>query len=335
MRSVSHGQKGAVNYMTAVVMLLICTLVTGYILSDTVLGTRMSANGLSSERVAAAARAGLAEGLARLADRAPSLPADFSGAVAEQGTYRVRYAWRRQIVPQVLDVIAEARGPNADGLARTVVQSAVFVPWLNDAPPVPVIARGAVRVEADAVLVGADPSAPLIWAGSGVVAPAAFKGRYEDRDSKLRAIDAAGWFEAVFSATTARVRDLARRMPCTICDLSKSAPPARMFLVQGGTGSVSLLMSDTAGAANGPSIAVIEGDLELVAPLAFEGLLFVTGSVVIDHPSVSIKGAVVSAGGVTIRSGSITYVPRVFGALQQRGYFAPLPGSRHELIAGG
>ncbi|MBI1194878.1 MAG: hypothetical protein GC138_03395 [Gammaproteobacteria bacterium] len=322
------------NYLTAVIMLLICTLVTGYTLSDTVLEARLSTNGLSSEQVAAVARAGLAEGLARLADIEPSLPADFSGGLAEQGIYRVRYAWRRQAAPQVLDVIAEGRASDTDASVRTVVQSAVFVPWLIDAPLVPVISRDGVRVAAAVVLRNEDPNAPLIWSGGKAIVPSGFGGRLDDSDLRLRALDTAGWIEAAFSTSPARVRELAGLLSCTACDLSVVDPP-RMFMVHGGSGPASLRTSDPDRGPAGPLIAFIDGDLELDSPLAFDGLLFVTGSVVVDHPSVAIRGALVAGGDVALRAGSVMHAPGVLEVLHRRGYFAPLPGSRHERVAGG
>lgn len=334
-RALRRYQGGAITYMMAVVMLLICTLVAGYALNDTVLGVRLAENELHAARATALARAGLAEGLARLADGPPSLPPDFSGGLSGQGGYRVHYAWRRRAAPPVLDVIAEGRVPGSVATPRALVQSAVFTPWLIDAPPVPVIARGTVRVAGRAILTSEDPTVPLIWSGGRAVVPAGSGLRYEDRDPVLRKLDSDAWVSAAFAAGPTRIRDLARRLPCKVCDLSKTPPPSRMFTAESRAGPVTLRTTAPSKAADRPRIAFIQGDLEVRSPLVFEGLLFVTGSVVVDHPSVSIRGALIAGGDITLRAGAVIHAKGTFGRLRKNGYFAPLAGSLHERFAGG
>jgi len=160
-------QRGAVTHMMAVVMLLICTLVTAYAMRHTVLRRYLAASSVRAEQVMAVARTGLAQGLARLADAPPLLPNAFSGTMAGQGVYRVRYTWRRETAPQVLEVISEADSTDADspdnsGVVRVVTVRAIFTPWLADIPSLPLISRGAVRVVDRAVLDAGSQSAPLI-----------------------------------------------------------------------------------------------------------------------------------------------------------------------------
>jgi len=79
-----------------------------------------------------------------------------------------------------------------------------------------------------------------------------------------------------------------------------------------------------------PAILFVDGDLELSRDFAFNGVLFVTGSVVIDHAQASINGALIAGGEVALRAGRVSYAPNLIRTLQWTGHFAPMPGSRHE-----
>ena len=330
-----YRQQGSVTYLTAVIMLLICTLVTAYTMRDTVLATRLSANGLEAERVMAVADAGLADGLARLVDVPPSLPKDFSGVLPGQGAYHVHYGWRRETAPQVLDVVAEGRSLGAGASVRVVAESAVFSPWLPDLPPVPIISRGEVRVSNDVILSNDDPGADVIWSGGRAFVPVGLRSSVTDRDAGLRAIGAAGWLEATFARPSTQVRELVRWVGCTVCDLSTVSHASSMFGLQSGVGGPAGLWSSDPDRPAGPAVAVVEGDLELTRPLAFDGILIVTGSVVVDHPSVSIRGAVIAGVDIVLRAGSVIRERAAIRDLQRTGYFAPLSGSRHERFTPG
>jgi len=335
------GQRGAVTYMMAVIMLLICTLVTAYTMRNTVLWSRLSANSVQAEQVMAVAQAGLAEGLVRLVDVPPLLPKSFSGALAGQGVYRVRYAWRQETAPQLLDVISAASASdganvNNGGAGRVLTERAIFQPWLADMPSVPLIARGAVRVAGRAVLAGVTQSAPLIWSGGAVIVPAALRSGVVDRDRALRALNDIQLMEAVFARHPAQLRALVPPLVCAACDLSKTRQPEPMFRIKHASGRpVSLWTSRPGHVDAAPAIVFVDGDLVITRPLAFNGVLFVTGSVVIDHEKASISGVLIAGGDVALRAGRLVYAANLIETLRRTGYFLPLSGSRRELFEAG
>ncbi len=319
-------QAGLVNFLSAMMLLLITTLVTSYTMRQTRLSVSLSGNRSLDTKGRLAAMSALNVAASRLTDAAAVMPGTFAGALGHRLQFEVTFSRHESKRTLVIDLAATGRvlgAKPAPVLTRRLTQAAVFIPYLRDYPPVPLVSGGSVNIAREVRL--ENPSGVMAWAGRGITGAVLAGRRVRSFDPVLRDVSDKDWIQMVTGWDRSRLLQLSEKRPCIHCALKgETGMVVYLKAIQGRT--LKAYGRPTKGG-HQAYIIIVDGDIEITEPLDFSGIMIIHGTLLIDHPNVRIHGSIVVSGDVVFRSGSLSFDRQVIEHLRQTGQFALIYGS--------
>ncbi len=260
--------RGAAVLFIVMLLLLSAGLLAYYAARVSLTEQRLSANDVLAHEAQSAAQAGLEAAFGALAwlelinpifDADGGLTIDGPAATLSNGAaFTTR--WHNQgLTPGDTAMLRiEARGIASDAIGMRVAhQLARRDPWLAQAPPAPLVARGAVTLGENGIIdSGAHPYA--IWSGGGVSLPGSmtievggaalcgFNGVC-DEDERLAQLSAAAFMTNFFGRPPELMAAQSTTIACVSCAVDALAVVVRPAWIEGDAGVVTLA-GGTAGA---------------------------------------------------------------------------------------